>query len=380
MIDTVILSIPKEKATMLDMSAYGVSGWDLQAKTKAYEKFTKNPSSKDKEYGYFPRLTGYRRKNGRIQWDSTIRIEFSAPKLIYQNNLDELIDGQFEQVVEELYDRMSRMGVVIPQQYIKEATVTSVHYSKNVELKNMYTSQYVISELNKINLNKRFDLTRARFMNDGQSLYAYTQSHSFVIYDKVADLVRGKKRSIDREQTVQQLKLFGPLTEGPDSHEILRFEVRLSQKRKMKSLFKKLGFDENPTFGQVFSKEKSKAVLQYYWNTMISGNSMTLFGYSPTSKDLLKQILLTKNKMGPKEAIYKAGLICLIREGNGMRELRTILSKQSKDRTWYRIASDAKETGLALNKLRPREWYEQVEKAFKEFKAYRIPTQKPGKT
>jgi len=372
MIDTVILSVPKEQATMLDMSAYGVSGWDLQSRTRAYDKFTKNPSARDKEAGYFPRLTGYRRKNGKLQWDSTIRIEFSAPKLIYQNNLDELTDKQFGQVVEELHDRMSKMGVVVSKKHLKEASVTAVHYSKNVELENNYTSQFVIGELNKINLNKRFDLTRARFMNDGQSLYAYTQAHSFVIYDKVADLIRGKKRSIDREQTAQQLSLFEPLSKGLMPKEILRFEVRLSQKRKLNSLFKKLGFEENPNFEQVFKTKKSKAVLLHYWDTMLSANSMVLFGHTPTTKDLLKQILLTNRKIKAKEAIYRAGLIWLLREGNGMRELRTILSKQANDRTWYRIAGDAKETGLALSRLRPREWFEQINKAFKSYQPFHI--------
>jgi hypothetical protein len=372
MIDTIILSVPRDKATMLDLSSRGVSGWDLYSRTRAYDKFTKNPSAKDKEYGYFPRLTGYRRKKGKLEWDSTIKIEFSAPKLIFENNLDELVDKHFSQVLETLHERMVQMGVVISKKELRKAPATAVHYSKNIKLQNGYTSQYVISELNKINLNKCFDLTRARFMNDGQSLYAYSQSHSFVIYDKVADLKRGKKRSIDREQSRKQLSLFGPLTSGPDPEEILRMEARLSQKRKLNSLFNKLGFEKDPTFEEVFDSKKSQAVLQDYWETMISKNSMVLFSPVNDNKDLLKQVLLTDRKMKGKEAIYKTGLLILLREGNGIRELRTLLSKNINDRTWYRMSSDIKEIGVSLSKLRPRDWYKQINQELRSYKPFNI--------
>ena len=103
MIDTIILSIPKNKTITLDLTTNGIQAWDLQARTRVYDKFVKNPSPRDTETGrYFPRLTGYRRKNGKLEWESTLKIEFSAPKLIYENNIDELKDSQFEEVVEAL--------------------------------------------------------------------------------------------------------------------------------------------------------------------------------------------------------------------------------------------------------------------------------------
>jgi hypothetical protein len=374
MIDTVILSLPKDKALMLDMAANGVYSWDLQSRTPAYDKYVKNPSAKDKKDGlYFPRLTGFKRKQKRtFEMESTIKIEFSAPKLLYKNNVEELIDTDFDAVVSILHERLKMMGVVIHIKDLQTAPVKAVHYSKNIELQNGYTSQYVISELNKIDLNKRFDLTRARYMNDGQSLYAYTISNSLVIYDKVADLIRDKKRAIDKEQTPQQLALFEQLAKPAQPREILRFEVRLSQKQKMNSLFKTLGFNENPTFHDVFSTDKSKAVVNSYWNKMVENGGSMLFGHTLTAKDLLKQILLADRKAKPKELIYRTGLLLLLREGNGMRELRSILSKRTNDRTWYRVAVDAKETGAALSKLKPREWFDQIKSEFISYQPFKV--------
>ncbi|MGB4076607.1 MAG: hypothetical protein WBK28_02795 [Minisyncoccia bacterium] len=166
------------------------------------------------------------------------------------------------------------------------------------------------------------------------------------------------------------MSLFAPLTKRPEPIEVIRFEVRLSQRQKLNALFKKFGYSENPTFKDVFSTEKSKMVLNHYWETMIGGNMSLLFAHTPTTKDLIKQILLTDKKMKAKEAIYRAGLVWALREGNGMRELRTALSKRANDRTWYRIANDAKQTSEALTKLKPRDWFEQVRTAFDDYEPF----------
>ena len=350
---------------MLDLIGKGVPKWDLQARTNTYEKHVKNASSKDEESGlYFPRLTGISRADGKLAWQKTIKIEFSAPKLLYQNNLEEVRDSDFERVVDTLDDRLKQLGVAFPIDALRNAPVSVVNYSKNIELTDGYTAQYVISELGKINANKRFDLTRTRFMNDGQSLYLYTATHSFTIYDKVADLAKDKKRAIDKDQTPYQTSLFEELKR---EKEILRLEVRLSQKRKMNALFKELGFAPDPTFRDVFSTARSKKVVSHYWKTFIAGHSIPLFTHTDTPKDLLRRILVARKGAKGKTAIYLTGLLLLARDENGIRELRSILGKKSDDSTWYRFAADIREIAVDLGKMHPREWYEQVQKALSSY-------------
>ena len=82
MIDTIIISIPKDKVTnVLNPKATSL-GWDQQSKTPHYVKFIRNPSKKDLESGlYFPRLTGINRNiNGTLE--AFIKVEFSVPKLL----------------------------------------------------------------------------------------------------------------------------------------------------------------------------------------------------------------------------------------------------------------------------------------------------------
>jgi hypothetical protein len=178
----------------------GISSWELYSKTDQYKKFIRNPTKAEKDTGkYFPRLTGYERK---FSQEANVRIEFSVPKLLFHNNLDELEDKDFPKVITTLQDRLKRMGVIVTKSVIETASVSSVHFSKNVELKNNYTVSYLISEMNKVDLKKSFDFAKTRFMNDGQSLYAHTTSHQMVIYDKMADLKKGQKRAIDKMEDV----------------------------------------------------------------------------------------------------------------------------------------------------------------------------------
>lgn len=366
MIDTICLLIPKEKMYYLS----GVSSWELYSKTDQYEKYVRNPSKAEKETGkYFPRLTGYKRK---FSQNANVRIEFSLPKLLYLNNLDELEDKDFPEVIKVLQERLKIMGVRVFKEILINASVSSVHFSKNIPLKDGYTASYLISEIGKINLKKTFDFARARFINDGQSLYAHTTAHQLVIYDKIADLDKGKKRAIDKDQSPSQRSLFKDLSK--EAKEVIRFEIRLNQKQKMNKVLTDLGYQKNPVFRDVFSSEMSQKVVRDYWNKIIKENNLGLFSISLSHKDILQILLLTDKKIKPKQAIYLFGLYTLAKDENGMRQLRTITSKRSTQRTWYRIAKDARLVSNLIAKNRVRDWVKQIDKNIEDYKPYKLKT------
>lgn len=370
MIDTVCLLIPKDKITMLDMTGHGVPLWNLYSKTEQYDKYIKNPSKKDLDSGlYFPRLTGYRRK-GFIK-DANIRIEFSAPKLIFLNNLDELEERDFPRVLETLHNRLKTMGIVIPQKVLQTASVSSVHFSKNIQLEDGYTANHLISEMNKVNLRKSFDFARSRYINDGQSLYAHTTSHQLVIYDKVADLGKDKKRAIDKAQTPYQFNLFTELKKETEMIEIIRFEVRLNLKQKMNAVIEKLGYAKNPTFRDIFNTNMSRKVLTNYWMTLMKERNLGLFSISLSLKDILRTVYLADRKIKPNRAIYLIGLFMLGKDTNGMRELRNIVSRKSHERTWYRIAKDMQKASELITKNKLRDWVTQIDKKLEDYKPFK---------
>jgi len=365
MIDTVCLLIPKDKMRFLT----GVSGWDLYSRTDQYKKFVRNPSKIEKDTGnYFPRLTGYKRRFGD---EANVRIEFSVPKLVYLNNLDELEDKDFPKVLSVLQERLKDMGVILTKTVIENASVSSVHFSKNILLKGGYTVNHIISELSKIDLRKSFDFAKTRFINSGQSLYAHTTSHQFVIYDKVADLAKGKKRAIDKDQTIYQKSLFEEINRENAPKEIIRFEIRLAKKQKMNKVLMDMGYDKNPSFRDVFNLEMSKKVVNDYWNKVIKEKNHALLSISLSLKDILQVIFLVDKEIKPKQAIYFLGLYMLAKDDDGMRQLRSIVIKRMHERTWYRMAKDMRYAGELITKNNLRDWVKQIDSELEDYKPYK---------
>jgi len=368
MIDTICLLIPKDRLLFLNES--NGSTWSLQSHTEEYDKFVRNPTKLQKESGnYYPRLTGYKRK---YRDERNVKIEFSIPKIIYNNNLDEVEENQFDEVVNALKNRLREMGIVATENTIKNAGVSSIHYSKNIILEDGYTVNQVISELNKIDLKKTFDFAKARFINDGQSLYLHTTSHEFTIYDKLADMKKDKKRAIDKDQTMIQRTLFNQIEKKKTLSEVLRFEVRLGKKVKMDSLLEKLGYSKHMNFEQVFKKEISQKVVTHYWETLITERNLGLFTIQNSDKDILRSVYRAMPKIKPNRAIYLTGLLLLAKDGNGMRELRSILEKKSNGRTWFRIAKDVRELSSTLPSNLVRGWVKQIDTALSTYKALKI--------
>ena len=360
MIDTVCLTLPYNSLVLLDEHNKNVPQWNLQSKTENYSKHVRNPSKANKETGlYFPRLTIYSRRFGQ---QPTVKIEFSVPKLIFNNNLEELSDNHFDPVIEALQDRLLQMGVRIFKTALASAPVTTVHYSKNFELNNGFTSSHVISELG------NFDFARARYINYGQSLCAHTRSHQLVIYDKIADLAKTKKRAIDKDQTAYQFNLFDSLKANRELSEVLRIEIRLCNKQKISSIFRTLNIEQNPTFHDVFNSKISKTVVNYYWESLIKADQAALFTINQSAKDILREMCRGDPKLKPKQAIYQVGLMTLAKDGDGFRELRNILSGHTNNRNWYRIKQDFKEISLNVPNGNIRSWVKDIEKQIKNYK------------
>ena len=366
MIDTICLLIPKNNMMYLS----GVSSWELYSKTDQYEKYVHNPSKAEKETGkYFPRLTGYKRY---FSQNDNVRIEFSIPKLLYLNNLDELEDKDFPEVIETLRKRLKTMGVNVFTPILEKASVSSVHFSKNILLQDGYTSNHLISEMNKINLRKSFDFAKTRFMNNGQSLYAHTTAHQLVIYDKIADLNKGNKRAMDKEQTNYQRSLFSEFDKEKERQEVIRFEIRINHKQKLNKILMSFGYQKNPNFKDVFSAEMSKKVVTDYWQKLIKGQNLGLFSISLSLKDILQSLFLADKSLKPKQAIYLLGLFTLAKDENGMRQLRTIVSKRARDRTWYRIVKDLQQASELITKNNLCDWVTQIDNSLNDYKPYKL--------
>lgn len=339
MIDTVILTIPSYKYQILNKDKFMPSARLLSEAGYFNLNFVNNPTVSDKKAGlYLPRLT-IRKRGHQGVFTTDLKIEFSVPKLLFKNNLEEVIESDFLQIQSKLQLGLLHMGVSVFENDLKNAVVSVFHPSKNIPLTNGSTASFVIKELAKINLTKKLDLSKTSFRNDGKALQFYSNSHSIVFYDKISDLNQPKGRAIDKDQTSDQLSLFNELSNQFAILEVLRFEVRLSKKQKMISILKALNLKSDPKFCDLFANQVCQKVLLHYWSDFIASRNEFLFSSISKPIHSLKSIISANSKINSKHALYLLGLGLIYKDG-GARELRQLIESSYSNRTWQRISKD----------------------------------------
>ena len=372
MIDTVILTIPYGKFTITDHSKFVPNTTNFEYGT--YERAVNNPTKEYSKYSYYPRMTLYKRFS-RLGLQIELRIEFSAPKILYNNNLDELEEGDFLKVVDLLQKKIEARGVKISLNNIENASVSAFHPSKNIQLFGYYTATSVIKELSKIDLTKRLDLAKTTFKNEGYSLQYYSNSHSLVFYDKIADMNKAKGRAMDKDKTVLQLDLFKSIQEMRrfDCVEILKMEVLLSKKKKMNKALEELGYVKNPTFRRVFRKKMCQKILLDYWKIMIEEKNSFIFRLD--EKDIRKdlEMIFSNSKKKAKDALFFLGVMQFIKQ-RSVRELRNMIEDRYGKNGWARFPLHLKELDRILRK--PQEenkltYAVDIKRALDEFEAIR---------
>ncbi|MCH8908784.1 MAG: MBL fold metallo-hydrolase [Candidatus Heimdallarchaeota archaeon] len=93
-----------------------------------------NPKKSEiQRHGYLPRLTLIAR-NDKEKFILQLKIEFSAPKILYGNNFDELTGENFYELIAELKEKLKIMGVVTTEDKLIDANISAIHSSKNIIL------------------------------------------------------------------------------------------------------------------------------------------------------------------------------------------------------------------------------------------------------
>ena len=332
MLDTLVLMVNYPNYKIIDNGKFTPSTDNLFNKKGGFRKYTNNPTKEQKEKKYYPRLTIYKRGYGNMSYP--LKIEFSVPKLLYENNLEEVSDNDFELVVKTLRGRLLEMGVNIDLKSLKESIVSTVHFSKNIELEEGYTANYAIQELQKVNVSKRKDVSVKEYRNGGEAIQIYTSSYAMVIYDKIADINKSPKRSIDSGSENRQMNLL-----KENRRNILRIEFRITNKRYIKKILSKLGYKKNPMFKDIFKKQISQHILREYWSDYYGDKSNFVFDWNEDPKLLFRNIQEHKNNITVYRTLKLIGLYWLTSKV-GFRETRQLIEEYSGPNQWYGLKKD----------------------------------------
>ena len=334
MIDTVALMI--DSKLFVNFSKDGFFKQVTLSGNKTFTKYLRNPSEKEKQkFGYLPRLTLL----NRGITEEMVKIEFSAPKLIFNNNFDELEEKDFDLVISTLYQKLKDMGCGIFSRFLTEAPVSLIHYSKNIPFTDGSMPYMYLKEIQKANITQRLDFNQTDFRNEGHSLKFRANSFEVAFYDKVKDLEKAKiseKRAVEKDNTIQ-LSLFDDIQRyrKQKSFEILRMEVRLNQRQKIRQVLRKIGQEVEPTFQNLFKKEIAKKVLLYHLDQIEDGYPKLLYFQLKSAKDFLAQFVIDNPKAKIKDPFTALGFYQALEETN-TREVRELLKKHPKN-SWYRF-------------------------------------------
>lgn len=344
MIDTIVLVLNKNMFTITEPDKFEPTARKILEDSgymgsRGYLKCAQNPTPKELKSGiYKPRLTLTQRINRDGRREPSLKIELSLPKLIYGNNFDELQDSDFEIVTEKLNKTLKDMGVLVFMQILVSAPVSAVHYSKNIPLTDGSTPHYVINKIKEAGVNLALDVNQTDYRNDGSCYRWHCNSYEIAFYDKLKDLMvarKSEKRAIEKDNSLQ-LNLFERLTDKP-IFEVLRMEVRLNKRQKIKQLLNSLNIETESSFQNLFNASVSKCVLFHYLD-QIEDHRNVLSNYKMTTdKDFLVHLVTNNLALGAAKSLQIFGLKKAL-ETITLRELRTIFYKIS-NQSRYRMTN-----------------------------------------
>ena len=311
MLDTIVLIIPMDEVQVADQSVF---------KSLFYERNKRVLNARAGEYA--PRLTFSRavRLGG---YSEALKIEVSAPKLLFGNNFAEVVGTDYDAFIDRLQSKMASRGVSVSADTLRNAEPVGIHYSKNVVFDDATPCSLLIQTLSKLDVSRRFDFMDTNYKNGGDGIKWHTNSFELAFYDKVAELKAAKvseKRSVERDSACQ-MDLLPRLLEHPELS-VLRMEVRLNKRKKIKDALANAGYEGTFTLTDLFSEIPARAVLSYYWREFIKP-SLGLVLVAEKSAEVLFYRLKAGNAT-TSEILKLLGAMELIKSA-GVARLRTML-------------------------------------------------------
>lgn len=355
MLDTIALTLQQHEFDVLHMDVFSPSARGLyqppyyklggRANFSCYQ----NPTKTELKNGvYKPRLTLTKRQR-QGGYSITLRIEFSAPKLLRGNNFDELQDNDLPELIDTLHAKLIDMGITVQRDTLCRAKVSGIHYSKNTALRDFSTCSMIMGELSKGNVSQRMDLAHTDYRNEGHALRFHCNSYQIIWYDKLKDLAQSRiseKRAIERDSVMQQ-DLFAD-TELPRELQVLRMEVRLGTTAKIRSLLRTLNISAELTLNSLFNQSIAQTVLMHFWrNATTDMPLLALCNYKP--EDIMQALIAEGNgevKIG--KLLQQLGGLMLI-GSVGMRGAKSLLADQCAPRTWQRIRTELEGLDITAN-------------------------------
>ena len=302
--------------------------------SRGYGKTFLNPPKAYERTGiYMPRLTMYKRINKFGSPIYQLAVEFSAPKMLFGNNFNELQEADFDSLIAKLQSALYELiGIKFFSAQLAHAEVSAWHPSKNIVFLDYTSCQSVLNVVGKLDVSRVYDFQKTDF-RDGHVVHIHTNSLDIAMYDKMADLRKAKKsdkRALEKNSRIQ-LNLLELLPEYRPM-EVFRYEVRLVGKRSVKQAFPHL---DSFTFEDLFKKDLSQGLLIKHWQKITQNVDMLALDASKPLA-LLQNYIESNPNATPQNALAAVGGLFIAEEA-GCSGLRNTLEARFGSHTWHRL-------------------------------------------
>jgi hypothetical protein len=337
-IDTIVLTLEAHefvllKPWMFTPHANEVLGSSPTRMGKGkYNSAKRNPTKEDNaEAGYLPYITVYKaaRAGGYVK---AMRIQFSAPKILVGNNFDEIDEADFENVSQKVFDGLRYYGIRLfgGIDTLRNAKVTTVHYSKNFPLTNYMSTRQAVAELRRCDVNSWRDVSNSEYMeasadiNNGHGYKTHSKYHELAFYDKIAEYKKGKRGTpvFDKDSQVQ-LNMFDDNTML--HYEVLRMEARLNSAKRIKAELARADVAVTElTFKNLFSENISKRVLLQHLADFAATYPKIADAEAETAYQLLAELSFKNPSRNISTIVNAIGLQTLAKE-KGVRAVKDLV-------------------------------------------------------
>lgn len=359
MVDTVLITLDWRKDFDIMEGCYKNFATDvtnffrppfIQFGTKKAFLVERNPTAKEKADGnYMPRLTlikAVRRGGVPI----TLNIEFSAPKVVHNDNFNEITESDFDYLCVQLHRKLYNIGVIVNgPNTLKDALVSTIHYSKNITLTDYSTAHGIITDLSKCNYSTRKQSDGQKYRNNGEAMHFYSSKWGLCIYDKLKEHAKSKvtEKGLLEKDYYCQMSLFdeSPLT---SPFEMVRVETRYIGRRQIKKSLNDAGIETGGlTFRELFRESTAKTMLKYEIDKL--RETYPAISLSDKTAPALLTELSIQNPRTQIGTIMEAVAYKTLMETTGSRDVRNIGNFTNQQ--WYTLNKKINALNFARRKI-----------------------------
>jgi hypothetical protein len=320
-------------------------------------------------YGYLPYVTVYKAlRAGGLS--AGLRVQFSATKLLYGNNFEELKTSDTVLMYQGLLERLEYYGITVigGSEVVQSARVAGVHYAKNFIFTDYTTARDVIQELQKCDVNSWRDVSASDYTNNGHGYKIHSKYHEIAFYDKMAELRKDKRGQAVFDTDAQvQLGLFNNRS-MVKPFEVLRMEIRLNSSKAIKQQLIKAKLEPSLRLSDVCTQGYSKAVLACHLQDLYAAYPKITEASAADPLQLLSDLYIQNPERSMSTIVNAVGLHALNQQ-SGARAMKDIVGSKGSQALLRLLKRTNRELHYRSQKA---EVFEVLERDLGDFKPLRL--------